>query len=149
MPRPSQATKVRLRRRLHAAIVSEYLESAAGAAGEVESIVRTPCARSTPRVAQRSTRSSRSGCAAPGEDLARYFPPAVGTAERCSQGSPQLNAARQGSGSLAPPGKGGPREAWECLATGEDQATFSSVKQLDVSTRRGDRCIDHVATVIR
>ena len=33
MPRPSQATKVRLRRRLHAAIVSEYLESAAGADG--------------------------------------------------------------------------------------------------------------------
>ena len=41
--------KAWLRRRLHAAIVSEYLESAAGAAGEVESIVRTPCARSTPR----------------------------------------------------------------------------------------------------
>ena len=40
--------KAWLRRRLHAAIVSEYLESAAGAAGEVESIVRTPCARSTP-----------------------------------------------------------------------------------------------------
>ena len=34
MPRPSRATKVPwLRRRLHAAIVSEHLESAAGADG--------------------------------------------------------------------------------------------------------------------
>ena len=43
---------------------------------------------------------------------ANTFQPAVGTADAVS---PRLAPAL--SGSLAPPGKGGPREAWECLAS--------------------------------
>ena len=41
--------------------------------------------------------------------LARYFQPAVGTADAAV--SPRLAPAS------ALPGKGGPREAWECLAS--------------------------------
>ena len=41
-------------------------------------------------------------------ELARYFQPAVKTADAVSPGL---------APALAPPGKGGPREAWECLAS--------------------------------